>query len=57
MSNKPKGVAIHPNNILSKKEKAYNMFIHQAVVWAKKFAYSKHIGSKCPRLNKLMMNH
>ncbi len=55
MSNKPKGVAIHPNNILSKKEKVYNMLVHQAKKWAKKFHYSKHIGSKCPRLNKLMM--
>lgn len=47
MSNKPKGVAIHPNNDISPIERTYNACIRHALNWARKhFGYGKHVGSK-----------
>lgn len=53
MSNKPKGVAIHPNNALSIVERTYNMFIRNMIKWAKtRNGFGKHIGSKRPSVLK-----
>lgn len=58
MSNKPKGVAIHPNNTLSFVEKTYNIFINNMINWAKnRYDFSKHIGSKRPNVLKQRINH
>lgn len=57
MSNKPKGVAIHPNNIISAKDKAYTSFIRSMVSHAKiRLFLGKHVGSKSPRVLKQRIN-
>ena len=49
MSNKPKGVAIHPDNLLSEVEIKYNRFIRNMVHFAKTHSgFGKHVGSKSP---------
>lgn len=56
MSNKPKGVKIHPANKISNIELAYNIFIYSMIKFAKRFGLSKHIGSKHPRVLKQRLN-
>lgn len=54
MSNKPKGVAIHPNNNISPVDVSYKAFVRHAIDWARKgFHFSKHVGSKPPHVLKL----
>lgn len=53
MSNKPKGVAIHPDNELSVIELKYNRFIRNMVRFAKTHhGFGKHVGSKSPSVLK-----
>lgn len=57
MSNKPKGVTIHPANKISVVEIAYNCAVRNAINWARKhFGYGKHVGSKTPRVLKQYKN-
>lgn len=54
MSNRPKGVKMHPANKLSDKEIRYNTFIRCMIRLAKHSGhYGKHVGSKCMRVLKL----
>lgn len=58
MSNKPKGVAIHPANKISIVEEKYNMFVRNMVSWAKsRHSFSKHVGSKCPSVLKQRLHY
>lgn len=58
MSNKPKGVAIHPNNNISSVERAYNKFISNMVSFCKRSPfYGKHVGSKKPSNLKQRLIH
>lgn len=58
MSNKPKGVAIHPANKISIVEEKYNAFIRNMISWAKrKRGFSKHVGSKCPSVLKQRLHY
>ena len=58
MSNKPKGVAIHPANKISIVEKKYNIFIRNMVSWAKcRRGFGKHVGSKCPSVLKQRLHY
>lgn len=58
MSNKPKGVAIHPDNKISFVEKKYNAFIRNMVAWAKRRrGFGKHVGSKSPSVLKHRTNY
>ena len=53
MSNKPKGVAIHPDNELSEIELKYNRFIRNMVRFARTYnGFGKHVGSKSPSVLK-----
>ena len=58
MSNKPKGVAIHPANKISIVEEKYNMFVRNMVSWAKsRRGFGKHVGSKCPFVLKQRLHY
>ena len=58
MSNKPKGIAIHPANKISIVEEKYNMFILDMVSWVKcRRGFSKHVGSKCPFVLKQRLHY
>lgn len=58
MSNKPKGVAIHPDNELSVIELKYNRFIRNMVQFAKTHhGFGKHVGSKCPSVLKQRLHY
>lgn len=58
MSNKPKGVVIHPANKISIVEEKYNMFIHNIISWAKyRGSFGKHVGSKCPSVLKQRLHY
>lgn len=51
MSNKPKGFAIHNNNVLGPVVERYNRFITACKKFAnKRRYYGKHIGSKPRRV-------
>ena len=58
MSNKPKGVAIHPANELSIVEEKYNTFVRNMVSWVKhRGSFGKHVGSKCPSVLKQRLHY
>lgn len=66
MSNKPKGIAIHPNNTVNavslrhkpNKDRRYAIFVESIVTYCKRvFGYSKHVGSKSPNILKRRPNH
>lgn len=57
MSNKPKGVTIHPQNRLSYADKAYTQFVHNIKSYCLKIrGFGKHIGSKSPNVLKQYLN-
>ncbi len=45
MSNKPKGISIHPYNKLSNIEVKYNRIIMNAKYMSRKYGFSKHVGN------------
>lgn len=58
MSNKPKGIAIHPANELSEIELKYNRFIRNMVRFAKTYnSFGKHVGSKSPSVLKQKLHY
>lgn len=58
MSNKPKGVAIHPANKISIVEEKYNMFVRNMVFWTKsRRGFGKHVGSKCSSVLKQRLHY